>query len=639
MVTSRHGFAAIATLLGLFTSACAPATGEMKRIASNEPATTQSPQEHVFGSQDLSDRFELVDGYAQSAVLPAADGATRGGFLLDIQEGMEVESISVEARGILADGSSTPWVLSEVTFREGPHQVSRADFGALAQATQIRIPLTQAAWVAQVTYSAVVPDELEPAGDDAIGHTQSALDADLGDLVQPRGSWGARASQCSGADQQKYRVAIHHTYTPASSSSGYGARLRSIQAYHMDTRGWCDIGYHFLITEDGAIWEGRPLEYRGAHVADSNSGNVGISWVGCFQPGVCASISSSSEPHSATVAAGSLLLAKLSKTQGLSLDAGHVKSHREHPGASTECPGDNLAARISEMLTGAANADSAPAAPPVPSPTSDPQGVGKVVGVVWDASTASTPASTSAKRITSAAISADGGPKIPVRVTDAFWELELGAGPHAVVASATGYSAAEKKISVVAATTTWASVGLFPDASGAVPGTSFGQSENSWSCAGVAGKYKNAAAKYYVTSFGCWVDSAGKYHGDGDDNCIPWCMSGASAQGRKAQFDALCAGFSGPDCERNIGWYAAGADRFGCGSKLKVSNPKNAKSAVVAVLDRGPACWVEDKVDHWVLDLSYPASYHLFGEPKAVTEKGLVVVEPVDDSTPLGPSG
>jgi rare lipoprotein A (peptidoglycan hydrolase) len=93
---------------------------------------------------------------------------------------------------------------------------------------------------------------------------------------------------------------------------------------------------------------------------------------------------------------------------------------------------------------------------------------------------------------------------------------------------------------------------------------------------------------------------------------------------------------SGPDCERHVNWYTAGADRFGCGAKLKVVNPSNGKSAVVAVLDRGPACWVEDKVDHWV-DLSYPASYHLFGEPKAATEKGLVVVEEVGNATPVGP--
>ena len=85
-----------------------------------------------------------------------------------------------------------------------------------------------------------------------------------------------------------------------------------------------------------------------------------------------------------------------------------------------------------------------------------------------------------------------------------------------------------------------------------------------------------------------------------------------------------------------MGWYAAGADRFGCGAKLRVTNVSNGKSAVVAVLDRGPACWVEDRVDHWVLDLSMPASLHLFGEQKAVTERGEVTVEEVADSTPLG---
>jgi hypothetical protein len=85
-------------------------------------------------------------------------------------------------------------------------------------------------------------------------------------------------------------------------------------------------------------------------------------------------------------------------------------------------------------------------------------------------------------------------------------------------------------------------------------------------------------------------------------------------------------------------YYAADADRFGCGTKIHVTNPENGKSAVLIVIDRGPNCSIENLVDYWVLDMSYPASYHLFGGPTSATERADVQVVVVDPSTPVGPT-
>jgi hypothetical protein len=157
--------------------------------------------------------------------------------------------------------------------------------------------------------------------------------------------------------------------------------------------------------------------------------------------------------------------------------------------------------------------------------------------------------------------------------------------------------------------------------------------ETSWSCEGTAGKNRPADGGYYVTSFGCWIDEDGNHRGDADDNCIPWCQGAAPER-----YEQVCPGLSGPECERQIGWYTADAHRLGCMSRVKVTNPVNGKAAVLMVLDAGPACWVEDKVDHWVLDMSYPASLYLFNEPKSATEKAEVIVEAVPGDTPLGPA-
>ena len=51
-----------------------------------------------------------------------------------------------------------------------------------------------------------------------------------------------------GIDTARYRFAIHHTVSP--STGNVPAMLRGFQNYHMNTHGWCDIGYHYLISRD-----------------------------------------------------------------------------------------------------------------------------------------------------------------------------------------------------------------------------------------------------------------------------------------------------------------------------------------------------------------------------------------------------
>jgi hypothetical protein len=153
-------------------------------------------------------------------------------------------------------------------------------------------------------------------------------------------------------------------------------------------------------------------------------------------------------------------------------------------------------------------------------------------------------------------------------------------------------------------------------------------SDGPWSCTSLTGETTNPERRYFTTSFGCWVDDEGVAHSDAGDNCIPACSLASIG----------CDGLSGPACERTINWYAADADRFGCGTRLRVTNPDSGDSAVVMVIDRGPNCTIENNVDFWVLDLSYRVSYHLFGGPTSAGEGADVLVEVVDPTTPVGPS-
>lgn len=59
-------------------------------------------------------------------------------------------------------------------------------------------------------------------------------------------------------------------------------RVNTIQSLHMDTRGWDDIGYNFLIGDDGYVYEGRGWDYQGAHTKGFNNRSLGVSFIGNF---------------------------------------------------------------------------------------------------------------------------------------------------------------------------------------------------------------------------------------------------------------------------------------------------------------------------------------------------------------------
>lgn len=136
--------------------------------------------------------------------------------------------------------------------------------------------------------------------------------------------------------------------------------------------------------------------------------------------------------------------------------------------------------------------------------------------------------------------------------------------------------------------------------------------------------------RIYATSwFGCYRKADGTIYKDPSDNCLFACGS-----------KGLCAaGLSGPECEATLKWFAADSDRYGCGSRIRLTNCLNGKAVVLATLDRGPNCnTIEKSYGAPVLDMSYPAMIHLFdGKVYGGGDKKRVIVEKVDITTPLGP--
>ncbi len=137
-------------------------------------------------------------------------------------------------------------------------------------------------------------------------------------------------------------IVIHCTATRPDFMSGAGtaARVAEIRRWHMQQRGWRNIGYHWLIDRDGTVAPGRPMTEIGAHVKDHNAGTIGISLFG----GHGSSAEDSFEDHF-TPAQG-VALRKLLADIGLRTRIERITGHNQY--AAKACPGFYVPAWLKE---------------------------------------------------------------------------------------------------------------------------------------------------------------------------------------------------------------------------------------------------------------------------------------------------
>ncbi|GAB1421539.1 hypothetical protein MASR2M15_17100 [Anaerolineales bacterium] len=128
-----------------------------------------------------------------------------------------------------------------------------------------------------------------------------------------------------GELQDSYQTAvIHHSvvYNPDDAMTA-----KVVQNLHF-RKGWADVAYHFMVGQNGAIFEGRELDARGTHVAGFNTGSVGICLLGNFEI---------DNPTIMQIESTRRLLQWLSYRLALTHLAGHQDFNHE-----TQCPGAHL---------------------------------------------------------------------------------------------------------------------------------------------------------------------------------------------------------------------------------------------------------------------------------------------------------
>lgn len=335
------------------------------------------PHEHeaehgpVFVAQDddlLGSLADDEEGWSVTPVLEARTAANRVGFRFDA-----ATPVAVQVRAS-TDGGETfgPWIDATITWSEEIAHNARADVGGGATHAQLRF---LAPVEAGLTFLAVEMFAYEEPLEDEEGFDVVDESADHAGLAADgiavtRSQWGARTRNCSGTHSPS-KLTVHHTDTPNNDSISMPARMRQIQAFHIDGRGWCDIGYHFLIGQDGKVYQGRVENKIGAHAANANQNNVGISFIGNY---------ASNAPSASMMTAAARIMKSMSTTYGIALNRDKVKGHRQVGTTSTSCPGQALYDRLQALIDEATGAAEQPTTQeptptePTPTPTEPSDG-------------------------------------------------------------------------------------------------------------------------------------------------------------------------------------------------------------------------------------------------------------------------
>jgi hypothetical protein len=175
--------------------------------------------------------------------------------------------------------------------------------------------------------------------------------------IIPRSEWGAREPNHDAPNEYGFAdvvtdtswyvypealtdayntVAIHHSAGILAANE----TINDLQNMHMDGNGWADIGYHYGIDRNGLVYEGRPIQVRGASVSNFNTGTIGVVVMGNFQV---------EEPLPVQLESLQLIVNWLAVNYQLTHLAGHGEFNDE-----SVCPGKNMTKHLDDIAVTAA---------------------------------------------------------------------------------------------------------------------------------------------------------------------------------------------------------------------------------------------------------------------------------------------
>ncbi len=211
------------------------------------------------------------------------------------------------------------------------------------------------------------------AGQPSALGTASPMAVNSAPAIITRAQWGADESIRKPVDFNTTvkAMVIHHTDTTNSYTTLAQAeqQVRAVYAFHVEGRGWSDIGYNFVVDRFGHIFEGRAgsitKSVLGAHTGGFNTYTMGVAALGTFTTAAppAAMVSSIAQvvawkmsQYGANVNGTVSLRSSGGGTSrypaGTVVTVPTVTGHRTF--GATECPGDALWAQLGSIRSQAA---------------------------------------------------------------------------------------------------------------------------------------------------------------------------------------------------------------------------------------------------------------------------------------------
>lgn len=172
--------------------------------------------------------------------------------------------------------------------------------------------------------------------------------------VVTRSQWGARAPKNRTALNGATTITIHYEGPQMGdySHDSCPSKVRGIQAFHMDSRGWADIAYSDIVCRHGYVYEGRGPGVRTAAQGTNEGNNVSLA--------ICAMLGAGDTVPDVLKQAIRERADWYTAEHGVgTIRKGHRQWH------STACPGDTLFAWVEAGMP-------APHPAPPPAPPSTP---------------------------------------------------------------------------------------------------------------------------------------------------------------------------------------------------------------------------------------------------------------------------
>ena len=178
---------------------------------------------------------------------------------------------------------------------------------------------------------------------------QEACDFSFSAVAQSEWRAGLPPPEYTRSFTDVTHVVVHHS-AGSNSATNYTQVVRDIYLYHTEVNGWSDIGYNYLIAQDGSIYAGRDPDggaqdnVLGAHFCGANSLTMGICLLGNYEEvAPTAAIWSSLEQ----ITVYKIHKENLSPTSTYPHPFGQLPSNLGHrDGCSTLCPGEHVYERL-----------------------------------------------------------------------------------------------------------------------------------------------------------------------------------------------------------------------------------------------------------------------------------------------------